>query len=103
VSGDQSTPPDRVQAALDASCAALLALEQARDAMSSADGDLARSMQAELEAMELVRAAIRDLRRATPLGPPSALALGFVQPGSQAQHESATSPEPQPTASPQGR
>jgi hypothetical protein len=78
-----------VQVALDASCAALLALEQARDAMSSAGGAFDRSIKAELEAMELVRAAIRYLRGATPLGAQNALALGFVQPDAEPSHDPA--------------
>jgi hypothetical protein len=87
---DRPTPPDRVQVALDASCAALLALEQARDAMSAAGSELGRSLAAELQAMELVRAAISDLRRATRLAGPSPLALGFVTP---APDEPATEPD----------
>ena len=91
MSDDRPTPSDRVQVALDASCAALLALEQAREAMGAAEIELEWSMKAELEAIELVRAAIRDLRRATPRGPESALALGFVQAAVDESHEHVTS------------
>jgi len=80
VDGKRSWPSDQVQTALDASCAALLALEQAHGAMCEADAELERSKQAEVQAMELVRVAISDLRRFARSSAPSALALGFVQP-----------------------
>ncbi len=70
--------PDHIQAALDASCAALLALEQAHDQLDSADLSSSTSQRAEERAIEQVRIAIRELRRQTARGPISPLALGFV-------------------------
>ena len=69
---------DHLQAALDASCAALLALEQAHDELDSADLGRSSSQRAEERAIEQVRIAIRELRRQTQRGPINPLALGFV-------------------------
>lgn len=70
---------DELQAALDAACAALLALQEASGRLAGAGEDLRSSKQAELEATELVRAAIRDLRRQLGERTGSPLALGFVR------------------------
>ena len=76
--------PDRpgiehVQAALDASCAALLALESAALEIEEAGPDLGESQAAELKAMELVRSAIVELRRSVGSAAVSPLAYGFVR------------------------
>jgi hypothetical protein len=87
MNSDAPTPSDRLQDALGASCAALLALEHARNAMSGGAPELERSIEAELQAIELVRSAISDLRRITRTSTPSALAYGFVQPGEEGEPE----------------
>jgi hypothetical protein len=71
---------DHLQAALDASCAALIALERAQDELDDADPELVSSRLAEADAIEHVRIAIRELRRQTVRGPLNPLALGFVAP-----------------------
>jgi hypothetical protein len=75
----ESDGHDHVQAALDASCAALLALESAAFEIRRAGGELEGSQAAELQAIELVRSAIFELRRSVGTAAVSPLAYGFVR------------------------
>jgi len=77
----------RVQAALDASCAALLALQDASDDLASGGEHLRHSHELERQAIAHVQAAIRDLRRLIGVHTGSPLALGFVQPAPQNHSE----------------
>jgi hypothetical protein len=70
---------DHVQAALDASCAALLALESAAMEIEQAGASLSQTQSVELEAMELVRSAILELRRSVGSAAVNPLAYGFVR------------------------
>jgi hypothetical protein len=72
--------PDHVQAALDASCAALIALRTASVEMAGGGDRLLVPRESERQAMELVRDAIRELRRVIGEHTGSPLALGFVRP-----------------------
>lgn len=70
--------PDQIQAALDASCAALLALQGASEDLAHGSESLRRPQESERQAIELVKEAIRELRRLSGVtGSP--LALGFVR------------------------
>jgi hypothetical protein len=84
-----------VQAALNASCAALLALQGASDTLAGAGEGFRRSHEAEQEAMELVRQAIGELRRQIGQHTASSLALGFVRGQSAGNVES---PEGRPSS-----
>jgi hypothetical protein len=71
--------PDKVQAALDASCAALLALQDASDGLARGGEDLRSPEESERQAIELVHDAIHELRRLIGVQTGSPLALGFVR------------------------
>jgi hypothetical protein len=70
---------DHLQAALDATCAALLALQKASGELDGVGDGSTRPQQAEREAIEYVRLAIRELRRLIGEQTGSPLALGFVR------------------------
>jgi hypothetical protein len=67
----------RVQAALEATCAALLALEGARAATAHVEAPLTALYHAECRALELIRAALDEARASAGAGSP--LALGFAR------------------------
>lgn len=85
--------PDKVQAALDASCAALLALQDASDDLARGGEDLRSPRESERQAIELVHDAIRELRRLVGAHTGSPLALGFVRAEADERSES---PDGQP-------
>lgn len=85
--------PDKVQAALDASCAALLALQDASDDLARGGEDLRSPQESERQAIELVHDAIRELRRLAGAHTRSPLVLGFVCAESE---EISESPDSQP-------
>lgn len=66
-------------AALDATCAALLALQNASCELEGVGHGSGRPQEAEREAIEHVRVAIRELRRLIGARTGSPLALGFVR------------------------
>lgn len=80
---------DHIQAAIDATCAALLALQDASRELERAGNHPDHVGEAERRATELMHGMIRELRRLIGLHTGSPLALGFVRPGSTA---SAASP-----------
>jgi uncharacterized membrane protein len=84
---------EHVQAALDASCAALLALESAAIEIRDAGPELEQSQEAELKAMQLVRSAIIELRRSVGSEAVSPLAYGFAS--ERTRSEPATPDQPQ--------
>ena len=76
---DPHLSPQHLQAALDASCAALHALESAREHTSVLSIDLGRAQANEAKAIELVRTVIDDLRSCEGASAGSPLAQGFAQ------------------------
>lgn len=75
----QSADTDHLTAALEATCAALLALQNASGELAVGGDQLRAPQEAELRAIEHVRAAIRELRRLIGQRTGSPLALGFVR------------------------
>ena len=74
---DLRSTDDHIQAALDASCAALLAIQSGRDAVLAAEAGLQRAEAARSQAIALVRTAISELRVIRG-DRPSPLAYGFA-------------------------
>jgi hypothetical protein len=70
--------PDQVQAALDASCAALLALQDAQGDLEGAGDEYGRPRESAGQAIENVKDAIGELRRLIGVRAGSPLALGFA-------------------------
>jgi hypothetical protein len=70
--------PGQVQAALDASCAALLALRDASGDLADAGDEFGLPRESARQAIESVKEAIGELRRLIGVRAGSPLALGFA-------------------------